>query len=83
MEGVSIGLSVNYTGLLLNLIKRNVPQSSVTEPNKGNVVTVTVFGKEETNTIAVRGEATVLPFILPTPRHLSARKTASVTGKNL
>ena len=35
--------SDNCTGPSLNLIKRNFPQSNVTWPNKGNVVTVTVF----------------------------------------
>ena len=45
MEGMSIGWSVNCRGPSLNLIKKNVPQSKVTEPKKGNVVTV--FGNLE------------------------------------
>ena len=36
--------SDDCTGPSLNLINRTVPQSNVTEPNKSNVVTVTVFG---------------------------------------
>ena len=44
IKGVSIRQSDNCTGPSLNLIKRNVPQSNVTEPNNSNVVTVTVFG---------------------------------------
>ena len=60
--GVSTGQSDNYTGPLLNLIQRNLPQSNVTWPNKSNLVTVTVFGNlyEEINTVAVPGGASVL-----------------------
>ena len=50
---MSIGWSVNCIGPSLNLIKKNVPQSNFTGPNSGNVVTVTVFGKEGTNTTVV------------------------------
>ena len=38
------GVSDDCTGPLIILINRNVPQSNVTEANKSNVVTVTVFG---------------------------------------
>ena len=49
VEGVSIWWSANCTDPSLNSIQRNVPQSSVTESNEGNVVseTVTVFGNKE------------------------------------
>ena len=89
IEGVSIVQSDNYTGPSLNLSKRNVPQSSIEEPNKSNAVTVTVFGNscEAKHTAAVHGEASVLPPVLPpvlpSPRHISARKTAPVTSKKL
>ena len=48
-------------------------------------MTVTVVGNlyEEKNTSAVGGAESVLPPVLPTLRHISARKTASVTIKNL
>ena len=83
MEGVSIGWPVNCTRPSLNLIKRNVPQSTVTEPSEGNVITVTVFGNKDKNTAAVRGKASVLPPVLQTPCHITARKTVSVTSKKL
>ena len=81
--GVTIGPSVNYTGPSLKLIQINVFQSTVTWPNKRNVVTVTVFGNlnEEKNTADIREEASVLLPVIPTLHHISARKTASVTGK--
>ena len=47
MDGVSIWWSVNCTDPSLNLVQRNVSQSNVTEPNEGNVVTVTVFDNKE------------------------------------
>ena len=73
----------NCTGPPLNLVKRNFPQSNVTWLNKSNIVTVIVFGNlyRKENTTAVCGEASDLPPILPTLRHVSAWKTASVTGK--
>ena len=86
---VSVWQSDNCTGPSLNLIKRNFPQSNVTCPNNSNVVTVFNFVSlyEEKNTTAVGGEASillsVLPIVLPTHRHISARKTASVIGKKL
>ena len=75
----------NYTGPSRNKIKRNVPQRNVTWPNKSNVMTVTVFGNlyEEKDTTDIRGEASVLPPVLLTLCHISARKTASVTSKKL
>ena len=72
IEGVSVGRSVNYTGPSLNLIQRNVVVV--------NVVTVTVFGNlnEAQNTTDIREEASVLlsvlPSVLPTLRHIYARK---------
>ena len=59
----------------------NFPQSNVTEPNNSNVVAVTVSGNlyEEKNTTDIRREASVLPTL----RHISAWKSASVTGKTL
>ena len=48
---------------------------------------VTAFGNEEKNTAAVSGEASVLLSVLlpvlPTPRFISAQKTASVTSKKI
>ena len=68
--------SKDFIFALINLIERNIPQSNVTEPNKGNVLTVTVFGNEEKNLAAVCGEASVLlsvlPPVLPTPQHIFA-----------
>ena len=80
MEGMSIGWSVNCTGPSFNLIKRNVPQSTITEANDGKIVTVTVavFGNlyEEKNTAAVCGEASVLLSVLPEKQRLSPAKNA-------
>ena len=87
--GVSAWQSDNCTGPSLNSIKRNVPQSNITWPIKSNIVTATVFGNlyEEKNRTDRCGEVSVLlsvlPPVLPTLRHISARKTASVTGKKL
>ena len=58
-------------------------QFNVTWPNKSNIVTVVGNFYEEKNTAVVGGAASVLLPVLPTLRHISARKTASVTGKNL
>ena len=69
-------------GESFTLIQRNFPQSNLTWPNKSNVVTVFDSFYEGKNTTAVRGEASVLPPVLPTLCHTSARKIASVTGKN-
>ena len=51
--------------------------------NQTKVVTVTVFDNEEKNNAAVGGAVSFLPPVLQTPRHISSRKTVSVTGKEL
>ena len=58
----------------------------VTWPNKSNVVTLSLAtSMRKKNTTAVCREPfvllSVLPLVLPTLRHISARKTPSVTGK--
>ena len=80
MEGVSIGWSVNCTGPSLNLIKRNVPQSNITEANKGKVVNV--FGNEEKKSAAVPGEASVLLPVLPAPLTFLLEKLRLSPAKN-
>ena len=75
--------SDDCTGPSLNLINRNVPQSNVTEPNKSNVVTVTVFGNlyEEKDTTDIvekcpssRLSYRLLATFLPEKQRLSPAK---------
>ena len=77
-RGVSAWQCSQWT---VNKIQRNVPQSNVICPNQTSV-TVTVFGNlyEQTNTTVIRGDTSP---VLPTPRHISAWKAASVLGKKL
>ena len=72
-KGVTVGQSDNCTGPSLTYIKINVPQSNITWPNKSNIVTVTVFGNlyEEENAADRCGEASVLPPVIPSLRHIS------------
>ena len=83
--GGGVVQSDDRTGPSLNLINRNVPQSNVTEPNKSNVVTVTVFGnlyeEKDTTDIAecVRPPACRLSYrllatFLPEKQRLSPAK---------
>ena len=69
----AVGRLGGMWGPLLNLINRNVPQSNVTEPNKSNVVIVTVFGKfyEEKDTTDTVDEKKISATVSPPDRDFS------------
>ena len=76
-----VGL-MGFTGCQLN---RSFPhfnwQSNVTGPSNSYVVTGSVFGnlyEEKKNTASIQGKASVILSVLPTLRHISAWKSASV-----